>query len=386
MNPKPSSGGRAKPVTKHAARKTKATGPVRWDSLQHENMAAQAENDLKLGSCDRSSVDAAFYVAKRRLASKNPEAHATYARIECAHLVELLRALRTVYRKHLEKLGCRPLDQMYWVVFRFGVMDWAIRMLRSAVRNYVLLSDINRMDWEVLFGPLTFVPFGEEEYRASKGEIVRDGPELEASIRQLLHRDCFNEIVTGGPFGRDGQVWLAHTMAVPAMVRGASLPHLIERGQERWDRCSTWTEPLGWMFDAVQEELMAQRDALPAEGRHAEILFPHLPPFDQIVHKHFVSLRPARQGSVGLGKEGWLALTRDLDENGVKLDYMLTQTAQQVLASIRKKRIKIASWETAYLSPASTSLEDGKRRSIRRELTLFVHNEAKRVARLLSNR
>ena len=203
------------PVTKTGARKAKAEEPVRWDSLPHEGLAVRAEERLGLGLCARSSEAAALYVAKRRLATRNPDAHSTYGRVECARLVELLRALRDVYREHLDGLGCRPLDQMYWVVFRFGVMDWAVKILRSAVQNYVALSVIKCGDWEALYGPLTPVRFGEEEYRASEGEIVQNGPELEASIRRLLPRDCFDKILTGGPFGRGAQVGLAHTLAGP---------------------------------------------------------------------------------------------------------------------------------------------------------------------------
>lgn len=83
-------------------------GPVRWDSLPHEELGALAEQRLKLDACNRSADVAAFYVAKRRLATGDPGIHSVYANFECARLVERLRAIRDVYREHLNARGCAP--------------------------------------------------------------------------------------------------------------------------------------------------------------------------------------------------------------------------------------------------------------------------------------
>lgn len=45
---------------------------------------------------------------------------ATYMQIECARLVEEVRVIRDTYRAHLEDLGCRPVHEMYGVVFEYG--------------------------------------------------------------------------------------------------------------------------------------------------------------------------------------------------------------------------------------------------------------------------
>lgn len=208
--------------------------PVRWDSLDHEQLGFEAEQTLLLGSPARAGQDAAFYVAKRRLRVKDPVAHLAYSRIKCADLVERLRAVRDVYRQHLEALGCRPLDEMHWVVFRFGVLHWAVRYLRSSVRSYIALTGLRCDEWDDLFG--SSMPLDEND---PGDAILQDGPELEARVNLRLQTSVFDQILVGGPFGREAQVYVAQEMMGASFMRGETFPETVKRRERLWDQSSS---------------------------------------------------------------------------------------------------------------------------------------------------
>ncbi|HTV07697.1 MAG TPA: hypothetical protein VMD97_01470 [Candidatus Aquilonibacter sp.] len=338
---------------------------------------------LKLGSRERSAQDAAFYVAKRRLHSERGNAHLVYTDIECVRLVERLRAIRDVYREHLERLGCRPIGQMYWVIFRFGVMAWALRLLRSSVQTYLTLAAVPRKQWEELFGPLVSTPLGEPPASVSERELLTDGPQLQASIAMRLPVGVFDHILDGGPFGLDAQVYIAHETFGLAALEGKTLPESIEYRENFWRECSRWVEPLSRLFDAVQEELIFQANALSEDGRRSEALFHHLPLLQQIAYKYLVALRTEDEGRIELGEEGWLALMYELDDNNVELGHELPKRAREVLTSLRRSGARITTWREAYSSRRRVSLEDAKTYTLRREAMMALHNAAKLARRAL---
>ena len=384
MKPRAGSKGRHdKSASTRSVRRAVSGEPVRWDSLPHEVLGGRAEESLRLGSRDRSAQDAAFYVAKRRLHARAGNANLTYSDIECARLVERLRAVRDVYREHLERLGCRPIDQMYWVVFRFGVMDWALRFLRSSVQTYLTSAAVPRREWEELYGPLITVPLGAELPIVPEDELLRDGPDLEASIRWRLPQSVFDQELSGGPFGLDAQFYIARETFGIVVLSGETFPESLQRRQVLWVQSVRWLEPLSRLFDAIQEELIFQANALSDEGRCSEVLFHQLPLLQRIAYKHLVSLRPEDEDRVALGEEGWLALMRELDDNNVELNQELPNKAHELLTSLRKRGAKITTWHEAYSSKRGVSGENAKTYTLRREITMVIHNAAKLARRAL---
>jgi hypothetical protein len=101
---------------------------------------------MSLGSPSRAAEDSLRFILKRRLPRKSPADHMRYIELEAARIVETLRHLRDEYRKHLEDQGCSPLAEMYWVVARYGVKDWAVMVLRSAALDYVAASMIGSLE------------------------------------------------------------------------------------------------------------------------------------------------------------------------------------------------------------------------------------------------
>lgn len=376
---RPNRSGSRRPVPRQVSHE-----PVRWDSLPHEELGRRAEESLKLGSRERSAQDAAFYIAKRRLRTTD-NANFAYTDIECARLIERLRAIRDVYREHLERLGCRPIDQMYWVVFRFAVMESALWLLRSSVQSYLNLAAVRRKEWEELFGPLASAVLGERPESVSEGELVTDGPELQAGIAMRLPTGIFDHIVQGGPFRLDAQVYMAYETFGLGVLDGKTLPESIDTRQKIWHECSRWIEPLSRLFDAVQEELIFQVNALSREGQRSEVLFHHLPLLQQIAYKHLVVLRPQEEDRVELGEDGWLALMRELDDNSVELHHELPDKARKVLTSLRRSGAKITTWREAYSSTRGVSGENAKRSTLRREVTMAIHNAGKLARRALQH-
>ena len=162
---------------------------------------------------------------------------------------------------------------MYWVVFRFGVMDWAVMVLRTAVLDYVSNSQITTEPWEALFqypAPLVHLR-GEEQNKKAKSPIVQRDEALSKTINRLLGKEVFDELLVGGPFGREGQLRLGRSMPGVAFLRGhETLLEGIKRRQELWDKCYPWTDGLAKLFDVAQEKLTFQAEALGEDGRRAD--------------------------------------------------------------------------------------------------------------------
>src|SRR5438132_11239439 len=105
--------------------------PVRWTELPHQELYRRVLDAMALGSRERASEDSLKHVLKRRLPELDRDDHRRYIEIECHKIVETLRAVRDEYRRYLQQEGCKPISEMYWVVFRFGVMQYAVSVLRE---------------------------------------------------------------------------------------------------------------------------------------------------------------------------------------------------------------------------------------------------------------
>jgi hypothetical protein len=332
---------------------------------------------MSFGSRARSGEDGIRYVLKRRLPKLDLADHTKYVELECNRIVELLRAVRDEYRRYLEDLGRKPLAEMYWVVFRFGVIDWAVMVLRTAVLEYIRNSQISTERWKALFefsAPLG--PFHREKQGGKKtSPTVQVDEALSKTINGLLAKDVFDELLTGGPFGRDGQRRLGRRM--PFDVGCETLLDAIKKRQELWDKCCPWTEGLARLFDAAQEELLFQYGELGDDGRRAESQILHLSSFQRIAYKHLHVLKSGELSSRNLGEARWLALLSELDEAELDPDCELQGKAKSVLIAVRRKGKPIEKWEQCYHSNVRVSLEDGKLYTLKREVMHAIHNAAK---------
>lgn len=126
--------------------------PIRWTDLPHKMLWDRVLDGVGAGSSARASEDSLKYVLRRRLPSLEPGDHFRYVEVECRRLVETLRVTRDVYRVYLQKEGCKPVAEMYWVVFRFAVIPCAVKLLREAASAYVIDSKVAESEWQTLYG------------------------------------------------------------------------------------------------------------------------------------------------------------------------------------------------------------------------------------------
>lgn len=267
--------------------------------MPHEDLGKSASATLEPGALRQAVRDSALFLAMRRMPLHDPAAMATYTQIACARLVEEIRAIRDTYRAHLEDLGCRPVHEMYGVVFDYAVKDWAIRLLRQAVRRYIELAGIRIREWEEVFGalrakrPLTDL---ELEYG-----VVGDWPELERLIESRIEKGCFEEGQQGGPFGKTASSFAGFK------EDGETRADAAARIEDLWDKPAVRIEPPVSMLDVLWDELRYQGEVLSRERNDPTHLQVALVVIGQVVNKHLVSLHlqdgkgpnPWRRGLAG---------------------------------------------------------------------------------------
>jgi hypothetical protein len=340
--------------------------PIRWNSVPHQDLWRVAQNTMTVGSRERSQESSLRYVLKRRLPKLDTRDHERYIELECCRIVELLRALRDQYRRYFEDRGATPLMEMQWLVCRFGVKEWAIMVLREAVFGYINNSSIDEGIVNVLYGPpLSVIPLG----RSANEKLS-----IQQIVDCLLHKDAFDEVVRGGPFGRQNQLRIGRSNP-DAIITGRDKPlDRMKDRQELWDECRPWTEGMAMLFDAAQEELFFQFNELGSAGRQAELELAKLTPFQTIAYSHMNFSKGKKTPSGGIGDDGWLALLRDLDKAQLNLKEELSGKAKLVLAAARKKGHLIDKWEVIYRSKVRVSLDDGKQYALKREVMHAIHN------------
>ena len=79
-----------------------------------------------------------------------------------------------------------------------------------------------------------------------------------------------------------------------------------------------------------------------------------------------------------------MALFRQLDEAQIPLANALSGRARKVLMAMKKKGITINTWVDCYTTKATVILEDGKKYSLRREVTHAMQNAADAASRHLA--
>src|SRR5207244_2997977 len=155
---------------------------------------------------------------------------------------------------------------------------------------YIVDSRINPDDWQALFGPSA--PLVSLEV-PSVNQTQPSEDEWEQSVRRtvagLIREDTLELVQSGGPFGRDGQVFLSRQRPAFEFVTGQmTLIETINVRRQLWDECRPWTEGLATLFDVSQEELFLQDRLLPQDGRRAEANFMSLTDLEKTACQYIV--------------------------------------------------------------------------------------------------
>jgi hypothetical protein len=337
---------------------------------------------MELGSRERASQDSLKHVLKRRLPDLDRDDHRRYIEIECHRIVETLRSIRDVYRLYLEEKGCKPIAEMYWVVFRFGILQYAVRLLREIAFEYVFSTKVPFEEWEVLYGrcfartlPIVVHSSLPESPETPTPDSVKD------VIRGLIRQETFKHILAGGPFGRNGQTYLAKRYpSFDFWGPGVDFLQVVKHRQALWTKCKPWTAGLAQLFDTTQEELSFEYSLLADDAKRVESAFIELSAFEKIAHEYLIDVRRRSVNSRNLAPSDWLGILDALDRKEIALDSELTGTPKRVLEAVRRRGHQILTWTACYQYRAIVHLENGRTYSLRREVTHAVHNAAKRAA------
>jgi hypothetical protein len=211
--------------------------------------------------------------------------------------------------------------------------------------------------------------------------IVEPGEKLTKDITGILPQSAFDFVSTGGPFGRDYQIFAASSYSSAAFfLQQETFQEGVDRRLANWDAAQPWVEGLAALFDATQDEVLTQFNALGADAKEAESQFVQLPQFHRIAHKYLVTSAPAEIAENATPIDRWLPLLIDLDQARITPEESLQGIARETLMAARRKGLKVTTWQECYASTGRVSLEDGKVRTLRREVTHAIHNAAKKAA------
>jgi len=103
-----------------------------------------------------------------------------------------------------------------------------------------------------------------------------------------------------------------------------------------------------------------------------------LPHFHRIAHKYLVTSAVAEIAEDATPSDRWLPLLIELDQARITPEETLQGITRETLTASRRKGLKVTTWQECYASTGRVSLEDGKVRTLRREVTHAIHNAAKR--------
>jgi len=187
-----------------------------------------------------------------------------------------LRCTRDVYQEFVNDHKYRPLFEAQWEVLRFAVFPTALAILREAVREYAKLACIPGRDLSLLYGIPTLTcykvlspPDLEDDTVATDAEI--QSLEKLVDEKSLLYFKNIKEgggvfrFFGGGPFGIENQRSVRNSWSLCGLHGEITLPDWVGIREEIWRLRSPWTDGLVGLFASVQEELLSQWRALPAD-------------------------------------------------------------------------------------------------------------------------
>ncbi len=132
------------------------------------------------------------------------------------------------------------------------------------------------------------------------------------------------------------------------------------------------------MFNVSQQEPFFRSGALPGDTRHAESISLPFTELESTAYRYIADVGRQRTAR-NLSRLVWKDLFRELDDKKISLDSELKGRAKEVLGAVRKKGRRIDTWSQCYDAKLRASLESGKTYALRREVTHFLHNAAKRA-------
>jgi hypothetical protein len=303
--------------------------------------------------------------------------------IESARIIETLRILRDQYRQELTKLGCKPLSEMYWVVFRHAIVPAAARLLRETTAEYVVASRVDRLLWQQLYGftaPLSMdIRRSAAHSTSATTSKVVDEREVRTIINCAISEDTISDVAFGGgPFSKAAQLVCARRSPwVKTLVGEITLQEEFELRSALWDDCRPLTEGLTRLWDATQEELMQQFHMLREESRRIERTFVNLTSFQQIVYRHLRIERRGAKPRSRITPSSWSALALELDQNNIALEAELSPLGKKLLSSLRKKGKRINTWQEALNPALRTVLDNGKMCVLPALVMQTLHNAEK---------
>jgi hypothetical protein len=107
----------------------------------------------------------------------------------------------------------------------------------------------------------------------------------------------------------------------------------------------------------------------------------HLSEFQRIAYTHFVSFARGEVVTGTPAKNLWPKLLLALDDARIVPDATLQGKARETLTAARLKGLKLRTWQECYASTVRITLDDGKVRTLRREVTHAISNETAKAGR-----
>jgi hypothetical protein len=103
-----------------------------------------------------------------------------------------------------------------------------------------------------------------------------------------------------------------------------------------------------------------------------------LPQFHRIAHEYLATSALVEVPEDATPSDRWLPLLIELDQARITPEATLQGIARETLMAARRKGLKVTTWQECYASTGRISLEDGKVRTLRREVTRAIHNAAQK--------
>jgi hypothetical protein len=256
---------------------------IRWDEFPHGEIRLKIYGRLARNAAGRSAEDSLRHILRRKLPSLNAHDHRRFVELEAFSLVEHLRCTRDTYQEFVNEHNCCPVLEAHWVVLRCAVFPTALELLRQRVIEYTKLTQIPGRDLSLLFGIPTrschkgdgdgfgffCPPDPDDKTAATDTELQRLGDLVEDSLlwfEDIRDGGAVFQVYGGGPFATDDRRSLDNSWALCGLPDQITFIDWMHIREKLWHLCSPWTDSLVSMFASVQEELLSQWRALPADS------------------------------------------------------------------------------------------------------------------------
>src|ERR1700730_4400174 len=183
------------------------------------------------------------------------------------------------------------------------------------------------------------VPLGRNSSPPESPQILSPrtpSPEaVKSTIRDLIGEETFTRVLVGGPFGREGQLYLTRqNPQFNSWDPGVDFFQIVTKRQALWENCNPWTTGLSQLFDSTQEELLFQQSSLTEDAKRVESAFLKLSPFERIAHEHLVDMRRGTATNRNLRESDWMAVLDALGRSGIAMEAELSGVSKRILGAV----------------------------------------------------